>query len=181
MAKNEGANVSRCYVPNLRRFWAIRDSASPKPKMNWTRKIFGRGKLDSISSNAFHYLSFIEYRSDQNTTVPYGIVLHPWYISFLESGVATNTVSKTKRMYAGCFSSFSPVTRARVPKQACLKLCVQICVWKGYALIHFKTESKAATLNPRYSGKIPQKNCTGNTFVKNILFCNIYITIREGE
>ena len=56
---------------------AIRDSASPKPKMNWTRKIFGRGKLDSISSNAFRYLSFIEYRSDQNTTVPYSIVLHP--------------------------------------------------------------------------------------------------------
>ena len=23
MAKNEGANVSRCYVPNLRRFWIV--------------------------------------------------------------------------------------------------------------------------------------------------------------
>ena len=24
MAKNEGANVSRCYVPNLRRFWIVK-------------------------------------------------------------------------------------------------------------------------------------------------------------
>ena len=24
MAKNEGANVSRCYVPNLRRFWLVK-------------------------------------------------------------------------------------------------------------------------------------------------------------
>ena len=26
MSKNEGANVSRCYVPNLRRFWIVKFS-----------------------------------------------------------------------------------------------------------------------------------------------------------
>ena len=61
MAKSEGANVSRCYEPNLRRFWIVKLPAiTPIMARHMSQVVFSRRVLQDFAIyNQAHFSGMI--------------------------------------------------------------------------------------------------------------------------
>ena len=60
MAKNEGANVSRCYVPNLRWFWIVKLSFLTLLPATKSQVVFSRRVLQDFAIyNQAHFWGMI--------------------------------------------------------------------------------------------------------------------------